>query len=89
MRNIARAKVIQAPRAGFQGPDAASATELLTAANVANASMASVGKFQVKPTNKKQDRGIGVAAKQHATMKVATPVGEKKAFEAKVQKGTV
>ncbi|KAL1378819.1 hypothetical protein pipiens_015326 [Culex pipiens pipiens] len=63
MRNIARAKVIQTPRAGFPGPDAASATELVTAANVANASMASVGKFQEKLTNKKQARGIGVKRK--------------------------
>ncbi|XP_039439928.1 uncharacterized protein LOC120420874 [Culex pipiens pallens] len=63
MRNIARAKVIQTPRAGFPGPDAASATELVTAANVANASMASIGKFQEKLTNKKQARGISVNRK--------------------------
>ncbi|KAL1394569.1 hypothetical protein pipiens_011861 [Culex pipiens pipiens] len=63
MRNIAHAKVIQTPRAGFPGPDAASATELVTAANVANASMASIGKLQEKLTNKKQARGISVNRK--------------------------
>ncbi|KAL1376807.1 hypothetical protein pipiens_004290 [Culex pipiens pipiens] len=46
------------------GPDAASATELVTAANVANASTASVGKFQEKLTNEKQARGIGVKRKR-------------------------
>lgn len=60
MRNITRAKKIQTPRTGFLGPDSASAKELVTAANIAKASTASVGVFQDKLTNEKQARGIGV-----------------------------
>ncbi|XP_058835285.1 ribosome biogenesis regulatory protein homolog [Topomyia yanbarensis] len=60
MRNIARAKKIQTPRTGFLGPESASAKELVTAANIAKVSTASVGIFQEKLTNDKQARGIGV-----------------------------
>ncbi|XP_055535041.1 ribosome biogenesis regulatory protein homolog [Wyeomyia smithii] len=60
MKNIARAKKIQTPRTGFLGPDSASAKELITAANIAKASTASVGVFQEKLSNEKQARGIGV-----------------------------
>lgn len=60
MRNIARAKKIQTPRTGFLGPDSASAKQLITAANIAKASTASVGVFQEKLNNDKQARGIGV-----------------------------
>lgn len=60
MKNIARAKKIQTPRTGFLGPDSASSKELITAANIAKASTASVGVFQEKLSNDKQARGIGV-----------------------------
>lgn len=60
MRNIARAKKVQTPRTGFLGPESASAKELVTAANIAKASTASVGVFQEKLSNEKQARGIGV-----------------------------
>lgn len=81
MRNIARAKKIQTPRTGFLGPEAASARELVTAANVAKASTASVGKFQEKLTNEKQARGIGVKELMPGMKRKRAPItipGEKK-----------
>lgn len=60
MKNIVRAKRQEAPRVGYLGPEAASSTQLLTAATIAKASTASVGKFQEKIAKEKQARGIGV-----------------------------
>lgn len=53
MKNIVRAKKIEVPRTGYLGPEAASATELLTAATIAKSSTASVGKFQEKISKEK------------------------------------
>lgn len=60
MKNIVRAKRQETPRAGYLGPEAASSTQLLTAATIAKASTASVGKFQGKIAKEKQARGIGI-----------------------------
>lgn len=60
MKNIVRAKKQEVPRAGYLGPEAASSKQLLTAATIAKASTASVGKFQGKIAKEKQARGIGV-----------------------------
>lgn len=60
MKNIVRAKKVEMPRGGYLGPEAASSTQLLTAATVAKSSTASVGKFQEKLAKEKQARGIGV-----------------------------
>lgn len=60
MKNIVRAKKIAVPRTGYLGPEAASASELLTAATIAKSSTASVGKFQEKIAKEKVARGIGV-----------------------------
>lgn len=60
MKNIVRAKKLEVPRAGYLGPEAASSSQLLTAATVAKASTASVGKFQDSLPKEKVARGIGV-----------------------------
>lgn len=81
MRNIARAKKIQTPRTGFLGPESASAKELITAANIAKASTASVGVFQEKISNEKQARGIGVKELIPGNKRRRTPLslpGEKR-----------
>lgn len=81
MRNIARTKKIQTPRTGFLGPESASARELVTAANLAKASTASVGKFQESLTNDKQARGIGVRELMPGAKRKRAPLtlpGEKK-----------
>ncbi|XP_065074094.1 ribosome biogenesis regulatory protein homolog [Ochlerotatus camptorhynchus] len=81
MRNIARAKKIQTLRTGFLGPESASAKELVTAANIAKASTASVGVFQEKLSNEKQARGIGVKELMPGKKRKRDPItipGEKK-----------
>lgn len=62
MKNIARAQKVQTqiPRTGFLGEDASTSKDLLTAATIAKASTASVGKFQDKLPKEKEARGIGV-----------------------------
>lgn len=60
MKNIVRAKKMEVPRTGYLGPEAATSSQLLTAATVAKASTASVGKFQEKIAKEKEARGIGV-----------------------------
>ncbi|XP_059619837.1 ribosome biogenesis regulatory protein homolog [Phlebotomus argentipes] len=60
MRNVARAQKLKIPRVGITNPAAASSKELLTAATVAKASTASVGKFQDKLPKDKKARGLGV-----------------------------
>jgi len=60
MKNVVRSKKIEVPRVGYLGPQAASATQLLTAATIAKSSTASVGKFQEKLPKEKEARGIGV-----------------------------
>uniref|UniRef100_A0A1L8DR56 Ribosome biogenesis regulatory protein n=1 Tax=Nyssomyia neivai TaxID=330878 RepID=A0A1L8DR56_9DIPT len=60
MKNIARAQKIKVPRIGIPSSEAASSKELLTAATVAKASTASVGKFQEGLAKDKKARGLGV-----------------------------
>lgn len=60
MKNIARAKKVDLPRAGMVSEDAASARDLHVATTIARASTASVGKFQDKLPHEKEARGIGV-----------------------------
>lgn len=60
MKNIVRARKQETPRVGYLGPEAASSGQLLTAATIAKASTASVGKFQEKIAKEKQARGIGI-----------------------------
>ncbi|GAB0092296.1 Ribosome biogenesis regulatory protein [Sergentomyia squamirostris] len=60
MKNIARAQKIKIPRVGIPNSEAASSKELLTAATVAKASTASVGKFQEKLPKDKKVRGLGL-----------------------------
>ncbi|XP_055608465.1 ribosome biogenesis regulatory protein homolog [Uranotaenia lowii] len=81
MKNIARTKKIQTLRTGFLGPESASAKELVTAANIAKASTASVGVFQEKLSNEKVARGIGVRELIPGSKRKRTPLtlpGEKK-----------
>ncbi|XP_055378832.1 ribosome biogenesis regulatory protein homolog [Condylostylus longicornis] len=60
MKNIVRAKKMDIPRSGYLGPEVASSKQLLTAASIAKASTASIGKFQEKLPKEKQARGIGI-----------------------------
>ncbi|XP_023943215.2 ribosome biogenesis regulatory protein homolog [Bicyclus anynana] len=61
LKNIARAKKVKIPRVGLPvTSDKASATQLSTAAVVAKASTASLGKFQDKLPKEKEARGKGV-----------------------------
>ncbi|XP_034830528.1 ribosome biogenesis regulatory protein homolog [Maniola hyperantus] len=61
LKNIARAKKVKIPRVGLPvTSDKASATQLSTAAVVAKASTASLGKFQDKLPKEKEARGIGI-----------------------------
>lgn len=76
MKNIVRAKKIPVPRAGYLGPEAASSTQLLTAASVAKASTASVGKFQDKLPKEKMARGIGVKELMPGAKRKASHIGE-------------
>lgn len=61
LKNIARARKVKIPRVGLPvTSDKASATQLATAATVAKASTASLGKFQDKLPKEKEARGKGV-----------------------------
>lgn len=75
MKNIVRAKKIDAPRAGYLGPEVADSKTLRTVATVAKASTASVGKFQEKLPNEKQARGIGVKELIPGTKRKASHIG--------------
>lgn len=76
MKNIVRAKKMDVPRAGYLGPEAASSSQLLTAASVAKASTASVGKFQDKLPKEKQARGLGVKELMPGAKRKASHIGE-------------
>lgn len=73
MKNIVRAKKVEVPRTGYLGPEAASSTELLTAATIAKSSTASVGKFQEKLSKEKVARGIGVKEVSRVTVVICQP----------------
>lgn len=60
MKNIARIKKVDMPRAGIVSEDAASAKDLHVATTIAKASTASVGKFQASLPHEKAARGIGI-----------------------------
>ncbi|KAG6454743.1 hypothetical protein O3G_MSEX008847 [Manduca sexta] len=61
LKNIARARKVKIPRVGLPvTSDKASANQLATAATVAKASTASLGKFQDKLPKEKEARGKGV-----------------------------
>ncbi|KAL0840974.1 hypothetical protein ABMA28_014760 [Loxostege sticticalis] len=61
LKNIARARKVKIPRVGIPvTSDKASATQLATAATVAKASTASLGKFQDKLPKEKDARGKGI-----------------------------
>lgn len=61
LKNIARAKKVKIPRVGLPvTSDKASANQLATAATVARASTASLGKFQDRLPKEKDARGKGV-----------------------------
>ncbi|XP_013199610.1 ribosome biogenesis regulatory protein homolog [Amyelois transitella] len=61
LKNIARARKVKIPRVGLPvTSDKASSTQLSTAASVAKASTASLGKFQDKLPKEKEARGKGV-----------------------------
>ncbi|XP_028172797.1 ribosome biogenesis regulatory protein homolog [Ostrinia furnacalis] len=61
LKNIARARKVKIPRVGIPvTSDKASATQLATAATVAKASTASLGKFQDKLPKEKEARGKGI-----------------------------
>lgn len=60
MKNIARAKKEVIPRAGYAGVQAASSRDLETAAVIAKASTASVGKFQNKLPKEKPAKKMGI-----------------------------
>ncbi|XP_053607086.1 ribosome biogenesis regulatory protein homolog [Plodia interpunctella] len=61
LKNIARARKVKIPRVGLPvTSDKASSTQLNTAALVAKASTASLGKFQDKLPKEKEARGIGI-----------------------------
>ncbi|CAH0579211.1 unnamed protein product [Chrysodeixis includens] len=61
LKNIARARKVKIPRVGLPvTSDKASATQLDTAATVAKASTASLGKFQDKLPKEKEARGKGI-----------------------------
>lgn len=60
MKNVARAKKVDVPRAGIVSEEAASAKDLHVATTIAKASTASVGKFQPSLPHEKEARGIGV-----------------------------
>ncbi|CAH0398028.1 unnamed protein product [Chilo suppressalis] len=61
LKNIARARKVKIPRVGIPvTSDKASATQLSTAASVAKASTASLGKFQDKLPKEKEARGKGI-----------------------------
>ncbi|KPJ08297.1 Ribosome biogenesis regulatory protein-like [Papilio machaon] len=61
LKNIARARKVKIPRVGIPvTSDKASATQLATAAVVAKASTASLGKFQDKLPKEKEARGKGI-----------------------------
>ncbi|CAH0719571.1 unnamed protein product, partial [Brenthis ino] len=61
LKNIARARKVKIPRVGLPvTSDKASATQLSTAATVAKASTASLGKFQDKLPKEKEARGKGI-----------------------------
>ncbi|KOB74731.1 putative regulator of ribosome biosynthesis [Operophtera brumata] len=61
LKNIARAKKVKIPRVGLPTTsDKASASQLATAATIAKASTASLGKFQDKLPKEKEARGKGI-----------------------------
>jgi regulator of ribosome biosynthesis len=60
MKNIARIKKVDMPRAGLVSEDAASSKDLHVATTIAKASTASVGKFQASLPHEKEARGIGI-----------------------------
>ncbi|XP_049868825.1 ribosome biogenesis regulatory protein homolog [Pectinophora gossypiella] len=61
LKNIARARKVKIPRVGLPvTSDKASATQLATAATIAKASTASLGKFQDKLPKEKEARGKGI-----------------------------
>lgn len=76
MKNIVRAKKLEVPRAGYLGPEAASSSQLLTAASVAKASTASVGKFQEKLPKEKAARGLGVKELMPGAKRKASHIGD-------------
>lgn len=76
MKNIVRAKKIDVPRAGYLGPEAASASQLQTAVTVAKSSTASVGKFQDKLPKEKVARGLGVKELIPGSKRKASHIGD-------------
>ncbi|XP_041978447.1 ribosome biogenesis regulatory protein homolog [Aricia agestis] len=83
LKNIARAKKVKIPRVGLPvTSDKASATQLSTAASVAKASTASLGKFQDKLPKEKEARGKGVhelipGKERKRKLPIPTPQAEK------------
>lgn len=76
MRNIVRARKEPVPRAGYIGPETASASQLTTAISIAKASTASVGKFQDAIPKEKQARGIGVKELIPGTKRKASHISD-------------
>nr|XP_004921974.1 ribosome biogenesis regulatory protein homolog [Bombyx mori] len=83
LKNLARAKKVKIPRVGLPvTSDKASATQLSTAASVAKASTASLGKFQDKLPKEKEARGKGVhelipGKERKRKAPIPTPAAEK------------
>ncbi|XP_055688550.1 ribosome biogenesis regulatory protein homolog [Lutzomyia longipalpis] len=84
MKNIARAQKIKVPRVGIPNSDVASSKELITAATVAKASTASVGKFQDKLTKDKKARGLGVKELIPGAKRKASHLGSEKKMNTEV-----
>ncbi|KAI5651697.1 ribosome biogenesis regulatory protein (RRS1) domain-containing protein [Phthorimaea operculella] len=85
LKNMARARKVKIPRVGIPvTSDKASATQLATAATVAKASTASLGKFQDKLPKEKEARGKGIhelipGKERKRKAPIPTPQAEKEA----------